>query len=220
MKCGAAVPWSVPLLWFCRGRRPNSENVMTSVRSHRPSSVKAPRSASRPSANWRNKLACRLTWFWWVSKLPSVSVSTGTPPRPRWEAITCAAARMPLPKTPAGKLVANGWRSARSPSAAWLTSASTRSRCCSAALPGADRLDASRAWSTNACGLLNETARAPSSGPRSLLPIRTPSAVKAPFAAKPAFIPRASQPSPRYSPELDAVSQISIERKCDRFGWG
>ncbi len=31
---------------------------------------------------------------------------------------------------------------------------------------------------------------------------------------------RASQPASRYSSLDDAVSQISIERKCDRFGRG
>ena len=36
----------------------------------------------------------------------------------------------------------------------------------------------------------------------------------------PAFMPRATQPSSRYSADLDEVSQISMERKCDRLGCG
>ena len=45
----------------------------------------------------------------------------------------------------------------------------------------------------------------------------TPSAANARGTGAAANV-RDSQPSVRYSSGFDAVSQISIERKCDRFG--
>ena len=69
--------------------------------------------------------------------------------------------------------------------------------------------------------LASATARAPppASGPSSLAPTTTPSAAKR-FGTGAAANVRASQPSARYSSAREAVSQISIERKCDRFGLG
>ena len=65
------------------------------------------------------------------------------------------------------------------------------------------------------------TARAPppASGPSSAAPTTTPSAAKLLGTGADANA-RASQPSVRYSSEREAVSQISIERKCERLGLG
>ena len=51
------------------------------------------------------------------------------------------------------------------------------------------------------------------------VPTTTPSAAKAAGGGALAKL-RASQPCCRYSALFDAVSQISMERKCDRFGAG
>ena len=65
------------------------------------------------------------------------------------------------------------------------------------------------------------TARVPepASGPRSFDPTITPSAANA-LGGGAATNVRVSQPSCRYVSLADAVSQISIERKCDRLGSG
>ena len=59
----------------------------------------------------------------------------------------------------------------------------------------------------------------PLSGPMSWLPIATASAAKAAGGGWRVKL-RASQPCCRYSSLFEAVSQISMERKCDRFGAG
>ncbi|SPV07442.1 Uncharacterised protein [Burkholderia cepacia] len=72
----------------------------------------------------------------------------------------------------------------------------------------------------NCAGLTSAIARAPfASGPISALPSTTPSAANPGGTGACANV-RVSQPSCRYWSERDAVSQISIERKCDRFGCG
>ena len=53
----------------------------------------------------------------------------------------------------------------------------------------------------------------------SWLPIATASAAKAAGGGWRVKL-RASQPCCRYSSLFEAVSQISMERKCDRFGAG
>jgi hypothetical protein len=68
---------------------------------------------------------------------------------------------------------------------------------------------------------VSATARAPvpASGPRSAEPTITPSAAKLRGTGLAAKV-RVSQPSERYSALFDAVSQISIDLKCERFGSG
>lgn len=79
---------------------------------------------------------------------------------------------------------------------------------------------ASLASLRKASGLASATARAPpSSGPRSALPMMTPSAPNEAGTGRAANA-RVSHPSCRYWSAREAVSQISMERKCDRLGCG
>ncbi|OAG59330.1 putative lipoprotein [Burkholderia pseudomallei] len=93
--------------------------------------------------------------------------------------------------------------------------------CASAGLRSrSDTGCASRAARANCAGFTSAIARAPfASGPISALPSTMPSAAKpgGTLACANALV---SHPSRRYSFARDAVSQISIERKCDRFGCG
>ena len=59
----------------------------------------------------------------------------------------------------------------------------------------------------------------PGSGPMAPGPTTTPSAAKLAGEGDLANA-RASHPASRYSSLFDAVSQISMERKCERFGCG
>jgi len=91
----------------------------------------------------------------------------------------------------------------------------------SASLRASPSPRANRALRRNCSGLARAIARpvAPASGPIAFGPTTTPSAANWTGEGDAAKA-RASHPASRYSSLLEAVSQISIERKCDRFGFG
>ena len=211
------MPWSVPPLWFSRGRLPNSAYVAIRVESHRPISTSASRNATSPSPSCFKRLACVPCWFACVSKLASDRRTTAMPAS---LAASCAAVPAALPKALRGNSAVNLRRACRR-SAESITSRSTRRICASAALRESPSSRARRALRRNCSGLVSAMARAPwpARGPIALGPTTTPSAAK-PAGDGDAAKARESQPASRYSSLFDAVSQISMERKCERFGCG
>jgi hypothetical protein len=150
----------------------------------------------------------------WVSKPLSVSAHRDAGAL----AASCAAVATALPNAPAGRRreglrACRRWREAS-------TSRSTRRMCASAALRARPRRAQARvAQELLGIGERDRARAAP--GERAHPADADHHAVGGERRRRRRRAKaRASQPSSRYSSLFEAVSQISIERKCERFGSG
>ena len=215
--------------WRCRGRCRRSGSPSGGGRTRRRS---AP--ACRPSGRARSARACSAAspsarspagarasprWFACVSKPSSDTRTTATPDG---LAMSCAAVRIALPNAAGGKLGRERVRRRRGATRACTMSRSTFRMCASAALRGSPaRLREPRAAQEllgigerdGARAAAGERARARSSR-RSRRRRRTTRARAARERAREPAVLQVLVAA------CDAVSQISIERKCDRLGSG